>query len=204
MPKLLAPWLFGFLLSAVGCARYEYDVVEPPALARHIGDRWETANWGPVDYGLRTVENRLVIDVHNVTDREMRILGDRSYVVGPDGQSHPLGGRLIAPKSYVRLVLPPMLRAVPTGPRMGFGVGVGFGGGHWHRHHHHGGGYFVGGGLGDPFFDEPQYAVVFDGPEGGYWEWPGEGEARVTLVFQRGDDTTSLITHPFTIRRKRM
>ncbi|HSI35713.1 MAG: hypothetical protein ACAI43_11620 [Phycisphaerae bacterium] len=193
------------LLAFTGCARYEFDVLEPPDLARHIGpDKWETANWGPVDYNLRTVENRLVIDVHNVTDREMRLLGDRSYVVGPDGQSHPLGGRIIGPKSFVRLILPPMMRVVyPSGPRVGFGIG--FGGGGWH--HHHGGGYFVGGGAYDPFWDQPQYAVVFDGPEGGYWEWPGEGEARLTLVIQQagaGGEAGAQLTHQFTVRRKRL
>ena len=57
---------------------------------------------------------------------------------------------------------------------------------------------------GDPFWDEPAYAVVYDGPEGGYWEWPGEGEARVTLVLQHGGDAGELITHPFTVRRKRL
>jgi len=81
-------------LEMTGCARYEFDVVQPPELARHIADKWENARWGPVDYRLRVMENHLVVEVQNVTREEIRILGDRSYVVGPNGQSHPLATRL--------------------------------------------------------------------------------------------------------------
>ena len=58
-------WLVwsALLLACVGgCAHYEYDLVRPPELSRHIGAKaWEVVTLDPLEYRLRTSDNRLVI-----------------------------------------------------------------------------------------------------------------------------------------------
>ena len=45
---------------------------------------------GSIRPALRTVENRLVLQIQNKTDDPIQLLGERSTVVDPGGQSHPL------------------------------------------------------------------------------------------------------------------
>jgi len=95
----------------------------------------------------------------------------------------------------VRLILPPMPRVYErSGPAIGVGLGVGFSSGRY------GHGRYFGGGLYDPW-DEPRYIAVYDGAA---WDWPGEGEARMTLVFQIGADATKPVTHAFVFRKKKV
>jgi len=55
------------LLSALsGCAKYEYNLVKPEAIARHIGRGTdEVFAVDPLEYRARTVDNRLVLRVFN-------------------------------------------------------------------------------------------------------------------------------------------
>ena len=55
-------------LFASGCAHYEYDIVAPPELARHVGGAQdEVIRADPLEYRLRSYENRLVLNVFNPT-----------------------------------------------------------------------------------------------------------------------------------------
>jgi hypothetical protein len=184
-----------------GCAKYEYDLVQPPELARHVGDTWTVATIDPLEYRLRTYENHLIVQVWNHSTEPIQLLGDRSVVVDPKGQSHPLRSQAIAPNSYLKLILPPAPTEVyRSGPTFGIGVGVGVG--HFHGHDWHGG-YPYYGGFYDPFwYDEPRYIAVYDNNESAYWEWDGDaGVARMVLVFGQGDKT---FTHELAFRRKKM
>src|SRR5689334_8058091 len=86
-----------------GCARYEFDLVSPPNLARHIGGQSDEAvRIDPLEYRLRASENRLVMSIFNPTADPITLAGERSYVIAPDGQSHPLRTQTIAPNTFVR------------------------------------------------------------------------------------------------------
>ena len=190
MKPLLASLLVMFV--STGCARYEYDIVSPPDLRTHIGTKADAVT--PVDplvYRWRTVDNRLVVRVFNPTEDPVQLLGEKSTVVAPSGESHPLRGQTIAPRSHVKLILPPRRPTVrSSGPTFGVGVGMrvdardrGF---PPHR---------------DPFNDGPRYLAVYDGDDALYWDWNGQTEVRLTLVYQRGETP---LRHEFVIRRRKM
>jgi hypothetical protein len=199
--------------AAGGCAHYEYDLVEPRDLTRHISRKADAvAEIDPLTYRLRSVDNRLVLRIYNNTDDSIELLGDKSSVVDPDGQSHPLRSQSIAPKSFIKLIVPPPKPYVyDTSPT--FGVGMGYGvrvdatpgpppeglpdRREFHTHYP----------QWEPYFrDEPQYlaasaasaAASFDENDSYYWTWKGSGEARVHLVYRRGD---SDLRHDFVFRR---
>jgi len=173
------------LVVLTGCARYEYDLVEPREFTRHIGRNVDQA-----------------VDIEPLT---YRLRSDKSTVVDPDGQSHPLRSQSIAPRSFIKLILPPPRPQVyDRGPT--FGVGVGYGISSvvpdppdglpdrraFHTHHN----------QWEPYFrDEPQYFAVYDESDTFYWDWKSVGEARVNLVYRRGE---SELRHAFVFRRVKM
>ena len=174
--------LLTLTLLGTSCARYEYDVVSPPHAAGHVGRKADhTFALDPLEYKLRTVDNRLVVRVYNPTSEDVTLLGGRSAAVDPDGQSHPLITQTIAPGgSFIKLIIPPPRpRVYGGGSTFGIGVGVGS---YPHHHHHH-----------DrssidhwPDDDGPRYMTVYDDSDTYYWDWKGEGQARLNLVYARG------------------
>src|SRR6185437_1879477 len=87
-------------LSLGGCAHYEYDLVQPADLTAHVATKHDTiVHVDPLEYRLRTVDNRLVVQIFNPTDDNIQLIGPRSTVVDPQGQSHPLQGGPIPPHS---------------------------------------------------------------------------------------------------------
>src|SRR5688572_23488738 len=99
----LAP-LLGLLVLTVGCARYEYDVVEPFDLAQRVtAKRPVELPVEPVRYEAVTNSDRLVLIIHNDADQPLKLLGEDSFAVDPRGESHPLPTRTIAPASATKL-----------------------------------------------------------------------------------------------------
>ena len=185
----------------IGCARYEYDVVSPEQAAGHVGTKSDHRfTIDPLEYRLRTVDNRLVIRAYNPTGENVTLLGERSTAVDPEGQSHPLMTQTIAPGgSFIKLILPPPRpRFYRSGPTFGIGVGVGS---YPHHHHHHRSA------IDDwPYDDGPHYMTVYDDSDTYYWDWKGEGEARLSLVYTRGggdnpERAAPAFTHELVIRR---
>lgn len=156
-----------------GCAGYEYDLVQPKALARHIGSKTAAnVTQTPLNYSFEAVENHLVIWVRNPTADPIRILGDRSVVVDPSGQSHPLQSQTIAADSYVKLILPPLHTYV-----YGYGPPVII---------------WAGGGDGEAVFrrgfyynDGPDWVVTPDPLDPTYFTWDGQTNLRLILSFER-------------------
>lgn len=194
LPSLL------IVLFAAGCARYEYDLISPADLTRHIATKAETSvTLEPLEYRMQSYENRLVLKIFNPTDDAMQLAGERSSVVDPDGQSHPLQGGPIAPHSYLKLILPPLRpRVYDPSPTIGFGVGVGVG----RRDDDPSLDGALDGPLRDGGSTEPRYLYVYDDNNPLYWDWKGEGEARLTLVYVMGNGKT--ITHAMTFKRQKM
>ena len=177
-----------------GCARYEYDLTAPPELARHISAKSEEVlQVRPLEYRLLAVEDWLVMNIFNPTDDPIALLGDRSYVVAPSGQSHPLRSQTIAPHTFIKLILPPM-RPFYRDSGATFGIGIGLSSGYGYRGYR---GY-------DPFFydyTEPRYYTYYDPSDATYWNWEGESDVRLHLVFERGEET---IGQDFGFHRKKM
>jgi hypothetical protein len=186
-------FLFLLLLIAPGgCARYEFDIVEPADLAGHIGRDSDTVlKRDELEYRFRAVDNRLVIYVVNPTEEQIELIGPESTAVDPRGQSHSFRGQAIAPHSYVKLILPPMRPYYRSGPSFGIGIGVSAYRG---RRGYWGGGY-------DPLWDEPRYFTVVDETDNIYWTWEDESEARIRLTFRRGRE---IFHHNFVFKRKKM
>jgi hypothetical protein len=175
-----------------GCARYGFEVMRPQELAGHAGSKEPLVfDRPPLQYELFAVENRLVMHVRNQSDDTIQLLGDRSSVVDPLGQSHPLTAISIAPQSFVKLIFPPLRpRLYRTGPSFGIGVGTYVGDGRHRRYYDE-----------QWYHDEPRYFTVVGGAdEALYWSWDGESDIRVMLVFSRGEGKETF-THEFVIRR---
>lgn len=183
------------ILLLVGCTRYEYAIVQPPDLSGHVGAKDDyTFHREPLEYKLRTVSNYLVMRVYNPTGDPITLLGQQSTAVSPDGQSHPLRTQTIAPNSFIKLIFPPPWpRVYDYGPTFGIGVGAIYGCSADYPYY---GGVFY-----DDPWDEPLYLTVYDDSNTFWWDWDGEGEMRLTIVFERFQKTFS---HDFVIGRGRL
>ena len=212
---LLHPSAF-ILVFLSGCAHCEYDVVQPPDLAGHVGETsWVALRRdNDLEYRLRSAEDRLVMRVYNRGERPVKLLGEDSAAVDPRGESHPLQSATIPPGAFVTRIFPPPLpRARRYGPSFGFGVGAGYVGRtryragavragrgranayrpHRHRHAFHSAG----------FHDfEPRYYTVYDPNDRTYFAWPGETAVRFIFAFQ--PDGGDVFRQEFLIRRRRM
>jgi hypothetical protein len=178
------------LCVAAGCANYEFDVVRPQDSAKHVGKSEDAiVKLDPLEYRLRTIDGRLVIRIFNPTDDNVSLLGDRSSVVAPDGQSHPLQSQSIAPNSYGKLILPPQRPQIErTGPSFGIGFGTVIG----DRRRFNT--------LQGDTFDEPRYFTIVD-DSNLYWNWDGESQVRIRLFYDRNGRNFS---DEMVIARKKM
>jgi hypothetical protein len=169
-----------------GCAHYEYDIIEPPELAGHIGSQTDIVlNRDPLIYRMRSYDNYLVIRIFNPTPDPISLRGDQSYIVDPQGMSHPPQSQTIGPRAFIKLILPPL---PPEAPGMVPTTNVQ---------------------IGAPSDFGPQVAeMVYLPPathyanEGFFWNWNGEGDVRMSLAFQR--DAQPPFTQNFGFRRRKV
>jgi hypothetical protein len=190
------------LITLTGCARYEFELVQPQELARHIATKTDqVVSIDPLEYRLQSMDGRLVMRIYNRTNDPIELLGSKSAVVDPRGQSHPLRDQTIAAQSFVKLIFPPMRpRVYDTGPT--FGIGVGYHTGAYRsRGRYRNRNYY-----GDPYFASaydygPRYLALYDEGDAQYWDWTGQSTARVSLVFRRGGKE---FRHDFTFARRKM
>lgn len=177
-----------------GCAHYEYDIVQPPNLAHHVGENHDVSfNRGALLYRLRSYQNHLVIQLQNETSQPIQLLGGRSFVVDPDGQSHPVDEETIAPESFIKLVLPPIAPEVtPVGPVIGIGLGVSS---------VHGPGYDLS--FENPLFVRPRYYASAD-VENRFWKWEGETDVRLSLTFGHAGSAEAPFAQAFVFHRHKI
>lgn len=194
--KSLAIASFSTLLLAAfalaGCAKYQFELVEPAQHANVITrDEPVDVHIDPLVYVLREYDRQLVIRIINENDEPATIHGERSYVVDPEGETHPLRGGTIAPSSFITFGVPPIARYYRSGPQFGFGVGVGTSFNvrqHHHHHHYH-----------DPFYySRFDYAAwYYEVPT---WRWK-TGDVRLRLVGTVGEQP---FDHEFLFTRLRV
>ncbi len=195
-PLILIRFLLPVLLFAIGCTHYEYEVVEPTDFAGHIGTKSSfTIPLKPIRYEARSANDRLVLFIHNESDGPVKLLGEDGFAVDPNGESHPLPTRTIAPGTSTKLIMPPVRPTFrQSNPTFGLGVGIGLGSAR--RHGHYGGRYGY-----DPFYgDSPRYYRLEDDGTV-YWNWNGETEVKLRLVYQLGEKN---FHHDFRFRRVKM
>jgi hypothetical protein len=203
------------LALLAGCAHYEYDVVQPPELAGHVGDNaWVVLRrGGDVEYRLRSSDGYLVMLVYNRGESPVKLLGTDSFAVDPRGESHPMPSGTIPPGSYVKRIFPPPRpRVEPYGPRFSFGVG------YFHAQR-------VGGARAAParppparyyrpypypygFYDgfddfEPRYYTVYDTNDRTYFDWPGGTSVRFLFAFAR-EGQEGVVRQEMLVRRVKM
>jgi hypothetical protein len=156
-----------------GCSSYRYFIVEPPQFAQEVPRKQAVqVMLGPLHYEFLERHHRLAITLANSGSNAVAIVEKKSYIVSPDGQTHPVRGGNIAPNSYLAMTLPPEPRVVPSGPTFGFGMGYGYG---WYPHSPWWGVY-------EPFYS-PQAYYIYDEHDGQYWRWP-KGTVRMRLNFE--------------------
>src|SRR3954454_6950436 len=84
-----------------GCAHYEYRIVQPASFAQPIHKAPFTVPYEPLQYRFALNDDRIAMHVVNPTDDVVSLIPNKSYVVDPTGETHPIRGRAIAPHSYV-------------------------------------------------------------------------------------------------------
>jgi hypothetical protein len=184
--------VFMLLLPAGGCAVYQFELLEPAELAQVVSE--PTAfDVPPLEYIVLPQGERLVVRIDNRTDEPVTLLGERSYLVDPNGQSHAMRGGTIAPHSFIAMSLPPRPAVVHAGPRLGVGVGVG-------RGYRWGGvGMGVGGYYPYDHWHTPHRYYLYN-PEAAYWRWT-TGPVHMRLVY---DVAGEIAEHRLAFNRSRV
>jgi hypothetical protein len=190
--RVLSSSGLGLLLFAFsGCARYEYVLVQPPQFARSITKKPTRINYPPMEYEFAHEDDRLMMAVINPGQEPLRIDPSKSFVVSPDGESHPLPASSIAPRSYRALLLPPESPAYRASPSFSIGFGVG---------HFWGGPHFgTGFGYHDYWYGGPREYYQVNSPD--YWPWQS-GPVRMRLSFEQGN--TNTFEHDFLFERRKV
>lgn len=135
----------------------------------------------------------MVIQIQNETPLPIQLLGGQSFVVDPEGQSHPLDEETIAPQSFIKLVLPPIVPEVtPVGPVIGFGLGISS---------IYGPGYDLS--FENPLWVRPRYYASAD-VESRFWKWDGETNVRLSLTFGHVGSAEAPFTQAFVFHRRKM
>ena len=180
-----SPFISLVLVALCGCAKYQFSIVEPHDLAGEIERKGQRViSRSPLEYTFFDLSgDGLGVRVANTTDEPVQLLGQRSYIVDPHGQTHQMAGGTIAPQSFIHFGMPPLMRVYPSGPRFSIGVGTGY---------YHGGHY---GGFGT-YWGPPYYDTVVMRP----WDWR-TGDVRFHGEFALEDEQFG---HDFTFRRERI
>ena len=206
---ILLPSAFVLLAAlASGCARYEYDVVQPPELAGHVGeDAWVALRRSnDLEYRLRASDGRLVMLIYNRGGRTVRLTGAESAVIDPGGESHPMYSATIPPGTFAKRIFPPPpLRVNRYGPSIGFGVGYAGASrvrvpSHRHAVRHRPYPYHAHAGHFHDF--EPAYYTVYDPNDRTHFAWPGESSVRFLFAYR--PEGGEPFRHEFLIRRRKM
>lgn len=166
-----------------GCASYEVRLTQPAEAAAKLESQELSFEKPPLEFRINDLKDRVGLRIINNADDAVTLVGEKSYVVDPSGQSRTIGGGTIAPHSFLALSVPPVHREYRD--RSGFGLGIGGGSG----------GGFAGVGVGHSWDEGGDPTVTYKAFP---WE---QGEVRVHLAFQRGESTSA---QDFTFDREKV
>ena len=172
-----------------GCASYQYRIIQPSAPNPIVAKQPVTVHYDPLDYQFSKYHDLLAMNITNSTDEQIVLMGGRSFVVDPKGESHPLRDRIMGPHSFTGVLLPPIPYGYPAywgwGPQWSWWYGPGWYGPYW-------GGWYGPGYYGPPPVAYEQAVTIFD------WEWK-TGLVRLHLAYDRKGTT---FEHDFEIVRE--
>jgi hypothetical protein len=185
MEVAVMKWILTLALLFLGGCQYDFAIVQPADRAAVIGEKKPlVVVMAPAEYHFQAAEGRLVMEVHNTGADSLEIDGQRSAVVDPTGQSHPLAGQLIPKDAFVRLILPPMHYDRGPGGFLHVGVVADAAGGASQS-------------------SAPATQVVYldelDNPD--HWDWHDDDNIRVELTIRRGSET---FVHDFEFHRHKL
>jgi hypothetical protein len=147
----------------------------------------------PLEYRLGQYEGRLSIRILNPTSDRILLLGDRSYVTDPAGESHPIRGRVIGPHSFIRTLLPPVpFTFSHPDYTWGWGWGAWSWGWGWPGYEPLTGPYYTEGFFGPPPIVYERALTVYD------WRWK-RGPVHLRLTYERGKE---IFEHEFEFDRE--
>jgi hypothetical protein len=157
------------VLTACAPTTFEFQAEEIPDVI-HVTHQTESVFADPpVQYRLLADESHFVIWIENHAMSPVELIGDKSTIEDSNGDVHPLRGREIAPRSPIKLVLPPLAdensgespyEPPPRLPQPG-----------------------------NPY-DQPGFINVpgtGGGTQASAWHWDDNSEIRLDLLFQQGD-----------------
>ncbi len=180
--KVLFPLLLVATAIASGCQSYEYRVVRPPGVGQPITGQPVIIQYDPLEYRLVRRSDQLDMHITNPTEDRITLLGNRSYVIDPQGESHLIRSLVIGPHSFSSMLLPPAPIIFTS---------YGWGGWGW------GWGPYL---PGDPFFVDfyppPVFYTQIKTPYDWYWKI---GTAKIHLSYERNRKT---FDHDFEIIRE--
>jgi hypothetical protein len=155
-----------------------------------VGAQPVLIRYEPLEYTLVREHDRLAMQINNPTEDRIALLGYRSYVVDPQGESQPIRDRILAPRSFARLILPPVPFSYAVPDYWGYGPGWGWTyPGSWYDP-------FWGPGIGwwgPPPMSYYQLLTVYD------WQWK-TGPARLRLTYERAG---KVFEHDFELVREK-
>ncbi|MDB6123672.1 MAG: hypothetical protein JWQ71_2665 [Pedosphaera sp.] len=184
--NFLFPIFLLSILAVSGCKTYDYRVVEPANLAQRITKQPVTLHYDPLEYRMARSGGFLAMNIVNPTDDRIVLRGNRSYVIDPQGETHPIRDRVIGPHSFTRMSVPPVpLRYQTMGPYWGWGVGMGYPFSPFY------------GAFYNDFYYGPDY-INYEVTTQYDWEWK-TGPARLRLAYDRDGKS---FDHNFVIIRE--
>lgn len=182
-----AAGFLGLVMALTGCAHYQYSLLQPGNAPQVAGKQPLRVDYPPLLYQMAERSDRLAIQINNSTDTQVTLLGNRSYIVTPRGETRPVAGAVIAPHSFIGIVLPPAPIVYRAYPSFAWGLGFGY-------PFYWGPGYADWGIYGAPGYYGPTDYYVSPANN---WEWK-EGNVRMLLHYQQ---TTNTFDHQFLFNR---
>jgi hypothetical protein len=178
-----------FALSTAGCAKYEFNIVQPTTPQPIVGtDQQTQLKIDPLNYGLQSRDGRLVMTISNPTSDDIQLLGSKSQLIDPDGITHPLLDQTIVAGSSVTQIFPPFHTQPDSPPTdVPFETSGAFASNDQP-------GYIQARG----YEDSPSPPTP-PGNTGVYnWQWNGQTDIQLTLAYSRGKNT---FQHSFAFHR---
>jgi hypothetical protein len=171
-------------LCLSGCVSIRYRVVQPPMAPAGASVQKQPVNvhYDPLDYRLRQYHERLEMQITNPTEDKLVLLGNRSFVIDPKGESHPIRERVLGPHSFTKLLLPPEPFSYAYPDYWAWGPGWGWGYPGWYGPYYWGP-YYGPGWWGPPPLSYYRVLTLYD------WEWK-KGTARLRLTFEKANKDT--------------